>query len=294
MLLPIAVFAFKNRSALRGSSYRWILYGWCFAFGYSALSGFVQLAGMTATYGLAIYVLPLVGGAWILTLEASAAEVLQRFTRYLLVLGGLAGAYGIFQFIVAPPWDTAWIISTDAGSFGQPLPFQIRVFGPLNGPGVFATFQACTIILTVTFLNVRKLWSIAAIGAIFVSLVLSLVRTSWLEVLLGLAVLTVLHPRRFRSVANIVLLAGISATAIIAFFAVAPDDTFRYQLSQRLATFQTLSEDGSTRDRENSADGALRASVANPQGIGLGAAGTAAKLTPESTSAYFLRCRSGY
>jgi hypothetical protein len=287
MLLPIALFAYKNRSRLRGSPFLWVLGGWCIAFGYSALAGYVQLAGMTAAYGLAIYVLPIVVGAWIVTLEEPPRIVLERFSRCLLILGGIAGAYGIFQFIVAPPWDTEWMVNINAGSFGQPLPFQIRVFGPLNGPGVFATFLASTIIMTVTFLDVRKPWALGAVAAIFVSLVLSLIRTSWLEVILALAVLALFHPSRLRSISNIMLLTVISATAIAAFLALAPDDTIRYELGQRLATFQALSEDGSARDRANSADGALSASMANPQGIGLGASGTAAKLTPESTSAYF-------
>jgi hypothetical protein len=152
---------------------------------------------------------------------------------------------------------------------------------------VFATFLASTIIMTVTYLDVRKPWALGAVAAIFVSLVLSLIRTSWLEVVLALTVLALLHPSRLKSISNIILLAIISATAIAAFLALAPDDTVRYELGQRLATFESLSEDGSARDRANSADGALSASMANPQGIGLGASGTAAKLTPESTSAYF-------
>jgi hypothetical protein len=287
LLMPIAYFAFRNRGRLVGSPFVWVLIAWGVACGYAALSGFIQLAGMTALYGLAIYALPLAAGAWLITLDMPARDILARITRNLLLFGAISGIYGVFQFIVAPPWDTEWMINVNASSFGLPVPFGIRVFGTLNSPGTYASFIASTIILTVATVDLRKPWVLISVGAIFVGLVLSEVRTSWLEVLLGLAVILVLHPRRIRSFFNIAVLAGVSFVAISAFLAFSPDEMIRYTLTERVSTFQDVTEDGSALARAAAARGALNASLQNPQGIGLGATGPAAKLTPDSTSAFY-------
>lgn len=287
MLIPVAWFAFKQRKRLVGSPFVMILAGWTISMGYGALVGVIQKAPMTSAYAFALFVLPISVAAWMLTTDMSARQMLQRFARLLLLLGGLTGAYGVFQFVVAPPWDTAWLQSIEAGSFGDPVPFGIRVFSVLNGPGIMATFLASVIVITVTTLDVRKFWELCAVASIFVSLILSMVRTSWLNVLLGLAVLALVHPRRMRAGMNIALLAVISVVAVFGFLAVSPDESFRLTLAQRLSTFQSLSEDGSAVARANAANEALKASLDNPQGIGLGASGTPAKLTPQSTSAYF-------
>jgi hypothetical protein len=286
MLLPVVAIVFKQRKRLTGSPFIWIMGGWAVSFGYGVLIGVIQKAPLTAIYAFATFALPVSVGAWVLTLEESARSTLERFARLLLLLGGISGAYGIFQFIVAPPWDTAWMQAINAGSFGDPVPFGIRVFSVLNGPGVFATFLASVIIMTVTFLDIRKFWELFGVASIFVSLILTMVRTSWLEVIVGLAVLALVHPRRLRAVSNIVLLAIISIGAVSAFLVLSPDETFRLTLNQRFSTFQDLGNDGSAIDRANSAHDALKAAIDNPQGAGLGASGTAAKLSPVSVTAY--------
>ena len=69
--------------------------------------------------------------------ERNKAAILSSF-----VWGAAAvGVYGIYQFLVAPPWDAFWLQNvtkrfTDP-SFGRPEPIMIRIWSTLNAPGPF-------------------------------------------------------------------------------------------------------------------------------------------------------------
>lgn len=115
-------------------------------------------------------------------------EMLGRVLTATLAWGVLVMAvYGVYQFVVAPPWDTYWLrevnLDSFSPSFGHPEPYGIRVWSTMNSPGSFALFLSACLI----WLATRKglLVSIANMMG-YVALCLSLVRTAWIMTVLGL------------------------------------------------------------------------------------------------------------
>ena len=102
----------------------------------------------------------------------------------------LLGAYGIYQFVAPPVWDTLWLehmlSEVGAESFGRPEAFQVRVWSTLNSPGVFANFLLAGLLLL--FSSKSRIKALVA-GVGYSSFILTLVRTSWLGWIVGLVVL---------------------------------------------------------------------------------------------------------
>src|SRR5579871_1409389 len=141
MLAPIAIWAFRRRRLLLGTPFYPLAFVWLAGCAYAFLSAIVHRQTFAGLYGLSECALPIVVGAWYLE-RRFGLEAYERLARTLLIFGGIAGAYGVFQYVFAPPWDTAWMQNVAAESFGQPLPFEIRPFSVLNAPGPFANFEA--------------------------------------------------------------------------------------------------------------------------------------------------------
>ena len=57
------------------------------------------------------------------------------------------GAYGVWQYMVAPAWDGFWIESTGLLTFGKPEPRQIRVFSTMHSNGPFAVTMMAALLL---------------------------------------------------------------------------------------------------------------------------------------------------
>lgn len=90
------------------------------------------------------------------------------------------GVYGIVQFVVAPEWDLLWMNSTDIASSngGKPGPFALRIWSTTTSTEPFAGIMAAGLLLLAT----RKgALSISASVAGYLSLVLTMVRSAWLD-----------------------------------------------------------------------------------------------------------------
>lgn len=100
------------------------------------------------------------------------------------------GAYGVIQYLVAPPWDQFWMssafINTGLNSVGTPEPLSIRVFSTMNAPQPFAGVLSAGLLLTLASLS--KLQPVA-IGFGTISILLSLARSAWLSLIVGLLVI---------------------------------------------------------------------------------------------------------
>ena len=95
---------------------------------------------MPATFGLLTWVVPVVFGFHLAATwrryEFWRDATQTAFRHGLIVLA----IYGVIQFAWVPPWDGFWMDHAGMSSIGRPLPFQVRVFGTLNAPGVYAIF----------------------------------------------------------------------------------------------------------------------------------------------------------
>ena len=175
------------------------------------------------------------------------------------------GAYGMYQFFFAPPWDTYWLrnisINSIDPSFGQPTPMGIRVWSTLNAPGPFANvMMAGLLLLFVT----STVWKPPASIAGYVSFLLSSVRTAWLSWAIGLVML--LRRERPATIVKIVASLLLLAACLVP---VIENPNIAPVLGDRLKTFQNLHNDESFRERQEMYTVVLGVVRSEPWGHGL-------------------------
>ena len=115
-------------------------------------------------------------------------EELRRVLRSTFICGVLLmSAYGIYQFVVAPPWDTYWLHEVNIGSlspsFGHPQPYGIRVWSTMNSPGSFALFLSAALIWLATL---DGFFPAMANMMGYLTLSLTLVRSAWMMTIIGI------------------------------------------------------------------------------------------------------------
>ena len=177
----------------------------------------------------------------------------------------LLGFYGIYQFVSPPPWDGYWLDTENdilaITSFGHSAPFQIRVWSTLNAPGPFANFAAVGMLV---LLETKSRWKLPAMLAGFVSLLLSVVRTAWLSLLVGVAILlTHAKPKVIVRVIFSALLLVVCAIPLLR------DPRVSFLVSDRVKTFQDIGHDGSYQERSEMYRAVTSELVTNPFGQGL-------------------------
>lgn len=189
-----------------------------------------------------------------------------RTFRWALVV---VGAYGIYQFAVAPEWDRSWMVNIEATAMGQPLPFQIRVFSTMNGSAVMALALAAGLVLWIAS---PTRWG--ALGGVLssIALLLSQVRTAWIALVLGIALLMRFKKAdRNRSLLTIAVLIVVASGVLLA---VGNRDSILEDLSKRAKTVGSLSHDESADDRLNAYKATFSRLREHPLGYGLGAPDT--------------------
>lgn len=176
----------------------------------------------------------------------------------------LTGAYGIFQFMVAPDWDTAWMLNLEerAVTFGLPEPFGIRVWSTMHGPLVFASIMAAGLILLTT--NTGPL-SFLAIMVGFLTLLLSMVRTAWLGWLVGMFDLLVFLKPKFQK--RLILFVAILALCLVPLANLEP---FSDVINARIQTLSDLNNDTSASDRQGAYNSQLETALTSVLGDGIG------------------------
>src|SRR5262249_31715796 len=143
----------------------------------TSLSSF-QGDWMNAASGALKWSVPLLYAAALIG-SADPDDLVRAAASAFLVILPITGLYGIFQYIDPPEWDRYWMNFTTITSAGQPIPYGIRTFSPMNGPASFATFPAAGLLL-VLFARSGWLAVLLASPAAF-ALLLSLFRTAWLS-----------------------------------------------------------------------------------------------------------------
>lgn len=118
-------------------------------------------------------------------------ELLAMLRSFSLVALLVLGAYGVYQWVVAPEWDAAWLLAVTPTSdyFGRPDPFKIRVYSSMNSPFVFGVTMVWLIIAQLTAVGRRGFVRWLAVGVGCIALGLSEVRAAWIFLALCLILL---------------------------------------------------------------------------------------------------------
>ena len=176
------------------------------------------------------------------------------------------GAYGVYQYLVAPDWDRFWLINSPIKtSAGQPVPFGIRVWSTLNAPGPFACFMATGLLILLSSQSVLVAPA-AGVGAL--AFLLSAVRTGWLGWILGMiSISTSIKPKQqLKLVVSMVVLS-------ILIIPLATMEPFASTISSRVESLADINNDGSFQARQFLYNALIDDAITTYIGKGIGVSG---------------------
>ncbi|MGD1855419.1 MAG: hypothetical protein ACFB2W_14340 [Leptolyngbyaceae cyanobacterium] len=239
---------------------------------YAYCVGCVNGSLFSATLALVEWSSPIIFGAYLFLNWRSYPEF-KEVTRKAFIWGALVmGAYGIYQYLAAPEWETFWLVNfigEDAGiismlgsPFGTPEPMGIRVWSTMNGPYVFASFIIPGLLILLNYSGpLQPVMSAVA----YLSFLLSSSRTAWIGWFISMSIFfATLRPKqqiRFMLLITVALLALILLTTA---------GPFSELIVSRLETFTNLSEDGSGSARSTTYNTLFGKAVTTFIGYGLG------------------------
>lgn len=241
--------------------------------------GLMRVGLPAASFDMLNWAVPIVFGGFIAVHWRQYPAFRTSLIRTLAWGTLLMGAYGIVQFLFAPPWDGFWMVNSEMTSIGTPEPFNVRVFSTLNSPGPYGivTAGALLFLLGSGRMAGRLKWVAVALGC--VGLLLSGVRTAWLGGFVGALVLIWRAPQGQRSR----YIAGVAAAGVLV-VALSVAGPFADLIGGRFHSMSNITEDHSFQERLMFLDGVGAQAFLNPVGNGLGSAGTATKLTEGKTT----------
>ena len=190
----------------------------------------------------------------------SYRQHLQRtFIWCVLILG----AYGVYQFVVAPEWDKYWLLESKMfTSAGQPIPFGMRVWSTIHSPGPFGTVMQTGLLLLFTTTG-PLIFPASAVG--YLSFLLSQVRTSWGGWLLGIIMIFgSVKPKIQMRLITIILVMTICVIPLVTI------EPLSKVITTRFESFSNIEQDGSFRDRSATYDRNLNLALSNVVGNGFG------------------------
>ncbi len=282
-LLPFgaALLYVRARTLDRGMAIcGWLWFG---GFTFSFAVGLATGDKLATTYAFVGFVLPALLGLWLAKVDAPAVLVFDKISAFLLWLATPIALYGAFQFVSPPAWDRDWMLHAHITAIGLPEPFLLRPFSTLNSPGPFADFLVAVLLLNLPRLGRIKPVQIVQLTLILATLVLTMVRSSWLACALGIFAYIVMSPKPGR---NLTIFAGIGILGAFLIFnasSLLGSAQAGQDLSRRFGTLTDLSNDDSYTNRQQYLGTILDNALLQPIGQGLGVVGTAAKLSSNQT-----------
>jgi len=240
--------------------------GWLVApVGLAVLVGVLEHGWLAAAVGAAGWVAPAVLAVWAASLPDRSA-VVGVVTEWFATGAVVAGGYALFQWLTAPPWDTAWLAGTSVTSFGRPVPFELRAFGTFAAPSTLGIFCAVALVVAAGR-PVRH--RMVAVPSAAVGLLLSLHRTSWIVAVVGLVVLFVMSRPSARQLSA----AALTTIAVVGVAASLPT------VRDRIATSASAGlTDHSLGERTGIYGRLLPQLLTDPVGAGFGAEGAGARV----------------
>jgi O-Antigen ligase len=198
-----------------------------------------------AAIGILDWITPILFGFYILAQWRDYPQYQRQTERIFFWFVVLAGGYGLYQYLVAPPWDTFWLSNAAISSAGKPLPREIRVWSLLNGPGVFAAVMMAGLTVTI---NARAAMALPGSLLGFLAFLLSQVRSAWVGLAFSIvACFSMLTPKRqIRLIVVVGLIMGIGL------FYLGSSESFADTINSRLQSLSDLSSDNSATVRQAS------------------------------------------
>lgn len=228
--------------------------------------------GLSSVYELLNIIVPFLALVYV-QVNKFDSTVWDRWLRSFTCLAVLVGAYGIYQYLVLPPWDHFWMVNADMNSVGLPEPQEFRLFSLLNSPGPAGMFLG----FALSIMIVQKKWrAFGLLGTMIVAfaLLLTLVRVGWISSII--MIVAYFARSHLKSKVQLLILAVFLALAYVFVLPALPGAS---EVSSRISTFESLEEDHSFNERLLFAKYIISDVVSHPIGRGIGSSGLGVKLT---------------
>ncbi|WOD39265.1 hypothetical protein [Nodosilinea sp. E11] len=197
------------------------------------------------------------------------------------------GAYGIFQYCVAPAWDKFYLDQLGVNSFGKAVPFDLRVWGTSTSPQEFAAIMLAGIILIFSGQGAIKF---AAAGTGYLGFLLTMARSGWIGWLASIVM--------FLPSINLKLQMRLLVTILVMALVVVPltqIEPFAEVISDRIESFTNGRDDTSLEDRTAGYQQLSSEALSEFVGLGLGGgSGSKTALGGSDTSIFPLLFQFGW
>ncbi|MBR8833852.1 MAG: O-antigen ligase domain-containing protein [Stigonema ocellatum SAG 48.90 = DSM 106950] len=175
----------------------------------------------------------------------------------------VTGAYGVFQFVVAPEWDRYWLIQSKMfTSSGSPVPFGMRIWSTLQSLGPFGCVMQAGLLLLFTSSG-PLIFPASAVG--YLSFLLAQARTNWGGWLLG--VIIIMGSVKERIQMRLIMIIVVMAMCVLPLLTIEPISKV---VLTRFDSLSHLQDDGSFKDRSATYDRDLSLALSNVLGNGFG------------------------
>ncbi len=240
------------------------------ALAYGYFVGVINTSLFAASYSLLTWLAPITFGIFLGASWRSYPALIASVRRAFAIALPLLAAYGVYQFLRLPIWDSTWMRNAQLRSLGPPLPLLVRVFGTLNAPGPYAAFLLTGMIVLLPSKGWLRYPAIA-LGAL--ALLLTRTRAVWIAFVIGLVVSQLSQPiiRLPKRTLTMLVIALLALP-----FAATPQ--FKDTILPRLNTLTNLRSDNSFMKRVEFSEGTASGIVESAEGNGLGMTGGAVKL----------------
>ncbi len=232
---------------------------------YGFLIGLINRSSFAVIREFLDWVTPLTFGFHLLVNWRSFPSYHKNIQRTFLWGTLVMGSYGIYQYLVAPDWDTLWLINSGLlASHGKAEAGGMRIWSTMSSAEPFSAFMSAALLLQ--FSKVGILNSSASVVG-YLALLLTTVRSAWIGWLAGL--LTLGASLNGKKQIRLIL---IVSTILIVVASLITSGIFSETITDRLNTFSTLEEDNSTQARKESFGLQIGYALTNfiGDGIGLG------------------------
>ncbi|MBE9190688.1 O-antigen ligase domain-containing protein [Gloeocapsopsis crepidinum LEGE 06123] len=235
---------------------------------YGFLVGLINLPIATVIVSLLNWLTPVLFGFHLFVNWQDYPDYRQIIERTFLWGALVIGAYGVWQYLVAPDWDRFWLVNmANQGliTFGQPEPLAIRVFSTMNANGPFAIVMMAALLLLFNTPGILR-FPASAVG--YLSFLLSLTRAAWLGWFTGVLIfVTSVKPRiQIRLIMTILIM-------VLCVLPLTTMEPFHQAINSRFQTFSNTSNDISYNERSERYEQSMNIAFSEVVGKGLGGAG---------------------
>jgi len=187
-------------------------------------------------------------------------------------------AYGIYQYIAAPPWDVFWMnaVRRSIVAIGKPEPYGIRVFSTFGAPLQCSLFLMTALVPMLVEPRWRRLVGFPGAAVIAYALLLTITRTAWVALAAGVLFYLIVA-KGTRKVQAIVATVVVSALIWFALPYLPGYET----INQRLTSMTQLKKDTSATARSSLVAIAWDMISKNPLGSGMGTYGVGTRLASD-------------